>query len=142
MINRQRLEFYQAQWKEKQTGQMAAYQQVSGKRQLAEELAAKATSKPEKEAYNLQGRKLFDQEMRQLNAANATFGRVQMCSDLIQLVDMMHKGEDPLKGKIPTDDKSAEGDIDYIQTEHLSDDKDVVFLEVPDGEKEEEKSEA
>ena len=142
MINRQRLEFYRAQWKDKQKAQLATYQQVSGKRQFAEELAAKATSKAEKEAYNLQGRKLFDLEMKQLNATNATFGRVQMCNDLIELVDMMHRGEDPLKGEVPVDDKSAEGDIEYIPTEQQGDGKDVVFVEVPDGEKKEEKSEA
>jgi hypothetical protein len=142
MINRQRLEFYQAQWEDKQKAQMASYHQILGKRQLAEELSAKATSKAEKEAYNLQGRKLFDLEMKQLNATNATFGRVQMCKDLINLVDMMHKGKDPLKGEVPVDDKSAEGDIEYIQTETQIEDKDVVFVEVPDGTKEEEKSEA
>jgi hypothetical protein len=113
MINRQRLEYYVGAWGKKRDAQLAKYQQLNGKRMMLNELASKAEDQSEKDMYEEQAKTMFEVEMRALNTANAFSGRVQMLEDLVKIVDMMHKGEDPLAGKIPVDDKSAEGDVNY-----------------------------
>jgi hypothetical protein len=140
MINRQRLEYYEKVWARKRDEQLGKYQQINGKRNMLNELASKAPNQAEKSVYEDQAKSMFELEMRALNTANAFSGRVQMIEDLIKIVDMMHKGEDPLAGKIPMDDKSAEGDIDYdkLAEESVKDDDalapgapEAEFVEVP-----------
>jgi hypothetical protein len=132
MLNRQKIDYLREVWNGKYKLQLKAYQKLSGKRELSEELAKNAEPGAEQEAHNIRSKELFTDEMNAAQAAATLRGRVQMLEDQIKMVDMMHRGEDPFaKLGLAQDDKEATGDVDHSDEEVVEETDEFTFVEAP-----------